>query len=126
MPEISDLKQHVFPAYDLDSVRFPNGICTIVRSRNVYRQEHWDLTHKFLPSVKLTQCIDMAQLNGTICGCLIGRIVQLNHVKNRMQMVNAWGRQRTTSKPMTKRICINCGSTLCSGEYFFPSRINAC
>ncbi len=52
-----------------------------------------------------------------------GPVNSCNHVKSRMQMVNARCRQRTTSKPMMKRICINCGSTLCPGEYFFLHKL---
>ncbi len=74
--EISILKQHVFPAYDRDIVRFQNGICTTC-SRNVYRRRQWDFTWKFLPSAKLTECTNKAQRNRTFCGCLICETVQL-------------------------------------------------
>ncbi len=80
--EISILKQHVFPAYDPDSVRFPNGICSTC-SRNLYRRRQWDFTRKFFPSTKLTQCINKAQRSGRICGCLICKTVRLNQVKYR-------------------------------------------
>ncbi len=98
-------------AYDPDSVRFPNGICSTC-SRNFYRRRQWDFTRKFFSSTKLTQCINKAQRSGRICGCLICKTVRLNQVKSR------W-RQRTSSKPRTERIFINCGSIFYSGKYIF-------
>ncbi len=94
LSEISVLKQHAFPAYDPDCVRFSNGVCTRC-SEILYRRQQWGFTRKILHSTKLTQRINKAHCNGRICCSLKCKRVRLIDVKSQVQMVSAQCRQWT-------------------------------
>ncbi len=115
--EISVFKQHVSPAYDLNNVRFLNGIYTTY-SWNLYRRTCWDFSCWFLSSAKLTQCICKAQRNGRTCGCFIRKTVTFDHVQSQAWIVTTWRRQRINTKPRTERIYINCGIIFNHGKYY--------
>ncbi len=78
--EISVFKQHVSPVYDLNNVRFLNGIYTTL-SWYLYRRTCWDFFCLFLSSAQLTQCINKAQRNERTCGCFIRKTVTFDQVQ---------------------------------------------